>query len=539
MTVNKSNTSTPVKPWVIYTRVSTEEQAATGHSLAAQEAACRNMCMSRGLPIAQVFSDPGESAKNLERPQVQKLMALVHEQKIGGIAVWRLDRLTRNLRDLLDLVDLFEKTGTAFASVCENIATDTPAGRMMLSILGSVAQWERETIAERIRLGVRQRIQEGGWIGGPVPAGCKVIASDGKKKRLIVDPEVGPLVTPIWSMIAKGAVINDVAIYLTEKGIVAPRNMGWRPATVHSLLSQERLVGLLVDRATFDACHEALEARSCPSRPVGGVRLACQGRSERVWPLANLARCAYCGSTLFGYSSKGRRGGVHPYLRCTKKTKKLCTAPDLPAKAWEQAVCTALEMVLVDDGPYARRLNEITVELERRAGNQHEEMAALAKERDAMQGRIQRLIDLAEAGDAPVRGIADRLKALEQAAAKLDVKMAEIEGLNSASRIDAGTVETLLQQLQAGAIGLKDRPVEDQKTVLQGLLSGVIIGHHKPITLNLWMPDLVVLAGSKETLEANAPTPTAGVSCGGRGFVWSSRMVEVRETDPRTLRLSH
>ncbi|GDY14641.1 hypothetical protein LBMAG53_35190 [Planctomycetota bacterium] len=205
-------------------------------------------------------------------------------------------------------------------------------------------------------------------------------------------------------MVTKGAILNEIAIYLTEKGIAPPRKMGWRPAAVHSLLSQERLVGLLVDRVTFDACHQALEARSCPARPVGGVRLACQGRSERVWPLANLARCAFCGSTLFGYSSKGRRGGVHPYLRCTNKTKKLCKAPDLPAKAWEHAVCTALEMVLVDDGPYARRLNALTIELERRPGNQQEELSAVAKERDAVQGRIQRLIDLAEAGDAPVVG---------------------------------------------------------------------------------------------------------------------------------------
>jgi hypothetical protein len=139
---------------------------------------------------------------------------------------------------------------------------------------------------------------------------------------------------------------------------------------------------------------------------------------------------------------------------------------------------------------------------------------------------------LAEAGDAPVRGIADRLRSLEQEAAKLELKMAEIEGLNSASRIDADTVETLLHQLQAGAIGLKDRPVEDQKTVLQGLLSGVTIGFQKPITVSLWMPDLVALAGSKETPEANAPTPTAGVSCGGRGFVWSSRMVEAPGIEP-------
>jgi hypothetical protein len=335
-------------------------------------------------------------------------------------------------------------------------------------------------------------------------------------------------------MIAQGKTISDIAVYLTEKGIKPPRKAGWRPATVHSLLRQERLIGLLVDDETFKACHQALGARSCPARPSGGIRLSSQGRSERVWPLTNIARCAHCGATLFGYSARGRRGGLHPYLRCSNKTKKLCKAPDLPAAAWEAAVCKALQLVLADQGPYAERLNAITIELQRRANNRHEEISVLVKERDGVQARMQRLIALAEAGDAPIKGIAERLNALERELAAADLKVAEMEGLSAAANINSDGIADLLEQFRAGAVGLEDRPPEDQKRVLGGLLVGVRLGGGKPIELSMVMPDLVAMGGSIATPGADEPTPTEGGSLGGRGFASASSLVEARGIEPRS-----
>ncbi len=523
--------TTTTKPYVIYTRVSTEEQAEKGHSLAAQEKACRATCEGRGLPIGHVLCDSGQSAKNLDRPQVQRLLEMVRAGQIGGIMIWRLDRLTRNLRDLLDLVELISETNTALVSVCEQIATDTPAGRMMLAILGTVAQWERETIAERIRMGVRQRIQDGGWTGGPTPAGCKVVEEAGGK-MLEVDPTTAPIVSQIWSMVANGATLNDVAVYLTEGGIEPPRKMGWRPATVHSLLKQIRLIGLLVSDETFNAAHAVLRSRSCPARPNGGARLSSQSRSERIWPLANLARCAHCGGSMFGHSAVSGKGVRYFYLRCTNKTKNLCKAPDLAAPVWEAAICKAVQMVLVDQGPYAERLNATTVELQRRASTRQVDLDVMIKERDGVQARIARLVSLAEAGDVPIKGIADRLKELEKESATLDLKVAEMEGLSSAAHIDGDSVQMLLEQMQAGSVGLESRTPEEQKLVLHSLLVEVQIGLGKPIGLAMWMPDLMALAGSKGTPQTKEPMPTGGVSSGGHGFAWSSSLVEAEGIEP-------
>jgi site-specific DNA recombinase len=250
-----------VRPWIIYCRVSTEEQATEGASMAAQENACRGYCAQRHLDVAEVVTDPGISAKDMQRPGVQRLLNLLRSGTVAGVVVWRLDRLTRSLRDLLSIIDLSESSGIALASVTEHISTDNPMGRLMLHMMGSMAQWERETIAERIRLGIRQRQEQGAWLGGSVPAGCKIVAAEDGSRRLAADPTTGPTVAQTWIRVAQGATLMDVVHFLRSTGIEAPRGKGWRVQTVAGLLHQERLIGVLVDRSTFDAATKMLAGR--------------------------------------------------------------------------------------------------------------------------------------------------------------------------------------------------------------------------------------------------------------------------------------
>ncbi len=91
-----------------------------------------------------MLSDSGQSADNRDWPHFEHLISLIRKGKVGGIVTWQFNRLTSDLQDLLALADLLEETGTALVSVSDQIATDTPGWRTMLSILGSVAQWERQ-----------------------------------------------------------------------------------------------------------------------------------------------------------------------------------------------------------------------------------------------------------------------------------------------------------------------------------------------------------------------------------------------------------
>jgi site-specific DNA recombinase len=155
-----------------YVRVSTEDQAREGVSMAAQEARIAAYCTAMGWHVSEVISDAGESAKTLKRPGIVRLLEYVSAGGIERIVVAKLDRLTRSVRDLAELIDLCTKHDVALVSVGETLDTSTAAGRMVVNMLGVVAQWEREAIGERTATSLahkrRQRLTY-----GPTPFGYR------------------------------------------------------------------------------------------------------------------------------------------------------------------------------------------------------------------------------------------------------------------------------------------------------------------------------------------------------------------------------
>src|ERR1039457_2917199 len=134
-----------------YVRVSTERQADQGVSLDAQDAKVRAMATVQGATLVGVIVDGGESAKSLNRPGLQRLLALVNGGKVQAVIVAKLDRLTRSVKDLCGLLELLEKKKVALISVAESLDTSSAAGRLVITIMGAVSQWEREAIGERTR----------------------------------------------------------------------------------------------------------------------------------------------------------------------------------------------------------------------------------------------------------------------------------------------------------------------------------------------------------------------------------------------------
>lgn len=172
-----------VKPAVGYVRVSTNEQAREGVSLDAQEAAIRAYAALHGLPLVEIIRDAGASAKDLERPGIQALLAQAADDELGAVVVLRLDRLSRRTRDLLELVERLETAGVALHSIHEHLDTQSAVGRFVLRTLASLAEMERDLIVERTREALRHKAQAGEWVGR-VPLGYRLEGG-----RLIPDPE--------------------------------------------------------------------------------------------------------------------------------------------------------------------------------------------------------------------------------------------------------------------------------------------------------------------------------------------------------------
>jgi site-specific DNA recombinase len=163
---------------VIYTRVSTQKQADDGVSLDMQAERLRAYASLYNLKIVAEFVDDGYSGKDLDRPGLRAALATDHD-----LIVYKLDRLTRSVRDLGQLVEEHFRD-RALISLSEQIDTRSATGRMILNIIATVAQWEREQLVERVTAAKAYQKTRGEYLGGQPPFGWK--NSDG---MLVPDPD--------------------------------------------------------------------------------------------------------------------------------------------------------------------------------------------------------------------------------------------------------------------------------------------------------------------------------------------------------------
>lgn len=229
-----------------YARVSTEDQASEGVSLDAQSDKIRAYAALYGLDLVELVAG-GESAKSLDRPAFCRALALLDSGAADGLVVAKLDRLSRSVVDLGWLVaHYFGESGRRqLFAVAESIDTRTAAGRLVLNVLMSVAQWEREAIVERTRDALRHKRQQGERTGG-VPYGFDLDPSSplnraGRPTRLVENPAESAIVARILALAAEGRSPRAIAAELVRLGVPTKQARGpWRHSAVARILDRVR-----------------------------------------------------------------------------------------------------------------------------------------------------------------------------------------------------------------------------------------------------------------------------------------------------------
>lgn len=202
---------------VLYLRVSTEEQAASGAGLAAQFDQLDRAATFHRWKVVDTISDEGASGKDLARPGLREALELIAAGNADGLAVAKLDRLSRSVIDAAMLADWFAEVGARLVALDLNIDTSTPSGRMLFSLLSTIAEWERETIAQRTRDGLAARRRAGR------PTGRAAVADQ---------PE---LADRIAAMRAGGLSLQSIADRLNRERVPTLRGGSeWRKSSVQS-----------------------------------------------------------------------------------------------------------------------------------------------------------------------------------------------------------------------------------------------------------------------------------------------------------------
>jgi site-specific DNA recombinase len=273
MTRARTVPAQPLKRCAIYTRRSLDPDIFQDFtSLDNQRQICSSYIASQQhkswTELPQQYADSGYSGASLRRPALQDLLRDVEDGLIDVVVVYKLDRITRTLIDFVRLVDFFEAHGVVFVSITQNFDTADSLGRLILNVLLTFAQFEREMASDRIRDKIANAKKAGHWTGGPAPLGY-----DNVRGRLRVNSKEARLVARIFTRYVETGTMDGVYRELHLEGVRSKRwktragkMIGGGPITkssVYHILGNPVYIGEVVHRdKTYPGLHDAIIDRA-------------------------------------------------------------------------------------------------------------------------------------------------------------------------------------------------------------------------------------------------------------------------------------
>ncbi|MHB1100064.1 MAG: recombinase family protein [Burkholderiales bacterium] len=247
------------KRCAVYCRVSSDERLDQSfNSIDAQrEAGLAYIASQRAegwITVANDYLDPGYSGGNMDRPGLKRLIADIEADRIDIVVVYKIDRLTRSLADFARLVEIFERLGVSFVAVTQQFNTTTSMGRLMLNILLSFAQFEREVTGERIRDKIAASKAKGMWMGGVVPLGYRVEA-----RKLLAEPGEAKIVRRMFEEFVECRSTTDLVRSLQRDGITSRKGTSFSKQMLWKLLNNRIYLGEIVHKGrSFPGQHAAI-----------------------------------------------------------------------------------------------------------------------------------------------------------------------------------------------------------------------------------------------------------------------------------------
>ena len=341
---------------VIYTRVSTKEQADNNMSLATQRKVCEQYAARVGMQINGYFGGTYESAKTDERQEFNKMLNFVNKskEKIGYIIVYRVDRFSRSGTNAMYIADQLKKKGIVVYAVTQPTDASTVSGRLQQNIQFIFSEYDNQLRRKKCMDGIKDKLLEGVWCAR-APMGYDVIKRGDKKEYQI--NKVGKLIGKAFHWKGEGASNEEVLARLASHGVQLTKQR------ISCILRNPFYCGLIVHNAlegrVIEGCQEKIVSQELFLKVNGILAKHHQGytvTSENdIIPLKRFLKCDECGSYLRGYKAYKNQKYYYkcntPGCRCNKRADIL--------HEWFKGIISTLTIDINDDYRHLIKLQMI------------------------------------------------------------------------------------------------------------------------------------------------------------------------------------
>lgn len=490
----------------IYTRISNEEKARSeSNSMGSQKEICEHYIQiqrEKGWKFASLYEDPGFSGKDMNRPGIQKLLDDIRARKVDVVVAYKIDRISRSLRDFYQFWEVLKAHDVAFVSATQSFDTSNSTGMLMLNMLLSFAQFERELAVERTAARMANRAEKGFWNGGWYPFGYDY---NKESKALTINKEESRVVAKIYELIASGYRPAEVKNKLNELGYrTKPRLIVRRDGKAREVGAQrfdEDHVTNIIHNPVYKGFVKHKEKvflgqhkGIIPEKLWKKANTVLDSRSikiivhkdDHVHLLKGLIKCGDCGLSMTPTPAGKRDKDGNPYLYYScianhpdgKDSK--CSIRAIPARPIEQALKRVLSNLGQNKQLLESVMEEATKEGKRSIQPLEKEKRALEEAISTLSGQIKRLVGIFTQKDLVSKEIKDEYKGLlaerekkQTSLEKLEIDIARLKS----KTVDLEIVHKALKQFDKVVESL---PLSDQKEVFQLLIKELRIYPFNP-----------------------------------------------------------
>jgi site-specific DNA recombinase len=472
----------------MWIRVSTEDQA-LGESPEHHAIRAKQYAEFQGWTVVETYDLAGVSGKSVwDHPECQRMLRDVKRGHIQGLLFSKLARLARNTRELLDFAELFENSRATLVSIEEKIDTSTPAGLLFYTMLGAIAQWEREEIGARLKSSIAVRAKLGKPLSGTAPFGYRW-----EDRKLVIIPEEAEIRKLAFKLFFEHGRKGTVATHLNKLGYRTRNGNKFKDMQIYRMLSCPSAMGSyrinmyrnskgkkadrilkpesewgyapcepIISESEFLRASRMMEERKKPERKPG---------KKPVHLFAGVARCG-CGQRMYVYT----RSPNYSCIKCKNR---------IGVQALEEIFLDCIGQNVADTGKVYAQIEKA----KRKVAELKATSDKIRKEVDLIKAEMKKVYDLYIAGGIDTERFKTLNTPLEERLAEYTQQLARTEGETSATEVSELNAEVIAAEGRSIINVWPDLDLDGKLRLVSLLCSEIRIPHDDPeapveVTLN-------------------------------------------------------